>query len=432
MNELKKLFLEKITENGDLSYLSTGNKLIDILFMTQYFRNNLNKLHIGNSIKEKIFAMFIRDPRLGVGERDIGRILLAQTNATPENVVLCGRADDLIYIYLETKNEIYLDYFITLLKNGDYNAKKWSPRLTSGKESKKLAKILMQKIKISESQYRKLIKCDTTEYRVCNNLKIDDYSKISSLSFLKHKNTFYKQDEERFKEFMKRVNDGIEKINTAVSTPYDIFKKCINKTNDTIDKDADILFKSLKQVNLGSILPIIDNSGSMYDEADSQGKAKAIGHYVAKNSTYLPNHVITFSSKPRLLELGNTYEEDMRILNSYHDFSSTDFGKVMELLSKLDKDVPDYLLVLSDMEFDEGSNTSKNKTMKLFKEKGIKTKIIWWNFNTRNTTCPELDEDGNIFLSGYNPQLLKFLEVGFNSQEFLNKLLNEYINNIFK
>ena len=70
-----------------------------------------------------------------------------------------------------------------------------------------------------------------------------------------------------------------------------------------------------------------------------------------------------------------------------------------------------------------------DKTMNYFKELGVNTKIIWWNFNARGTTSPEIitsDKYGNIFLSGYNPMLLKFLENGFNAEAFLDKLLQEY------
>ena len=54
------------------------------------------------------------------------------------------------------------------------------------------------------------------------------------------------------------------------------------------------------------------------------------------------------------------------------------------------------------------------------------------NFNSRATTSPEIDSDGNIFLSGYNPMLLKFLEAGFDGKKFLAKLLDEYSKNIGK
>jgi hypothetical protein len=101
----------------------------------------------------------------------------------------------------------------------------------------------------------------------------------------------------------------------------------------------------------------------------------------------------------------------------------------MELFKMVDE-VPEYIVILSDMEFDEGSKYSKDVLMKLWKEKGYKTKIVWWNFNSRATTCPEMDSEGNIFMSGYNPMLLKYLSVGFDGQAFLDKLLMEYKKNI--
>ena len=97
----------------------------------------------------------------------------------------------------------------------------------------------------------------------------------------------------------------------------------------------------------------------------------------------------------------------------------------MDLFAGLNE-VPEYLVVLSDMEFDYGSSMSKDETMRLFKEKGYKTKIVWWNFNARNKTVPETDDYGNIYISGYSPYLLKFLESGFDGYKFLDKLLGEY------
>ena len=101
------------------------------------------------------------------------------------------------------------------------------------------------------------------------------------------------------------------------------------------------------------------------------------------------------------------------------------------MLQNLDKDnAPEYLVVLSDMEFDDGSCLSKDETMQMFAENGFNTKIIWWNFNDRNKTVPETDNYGNIYISGYNPLLLKYLESGFNGEMFLNKLLDEYKNTL--
>ena len=194
-----------------------------------------------------------------------------------------------------------------------------------------------------------------------------------------------------------------------------------------------------------SCIPIVDTSGSMSDSNDSMGKAISIGYYLAKCSSFCNSQVISFSSKPQLIDLrkntdnyspyyiarGNsTIAQEMRRMYT-GDCSNTNFGAVMNLLSGL-KQYPDYFVVLSDMEFDAGSSMSKKRTMEMFKQNGVPTKIIWWNFNSRNTTVPEMDEYGNIYMSGYNPTLLQYLEAGFDGNKFLDILLEKYKKNIGK
>ena len=121
---------------------------------------------------------------------------------------------------------------------------------------------------------------------------------------------------------------------------------------------------------------------------------------------------------------GKNYKEEIDSLYT-GDCSNTDLGAVMELFKDLDE-LPEYLVILSDMEFDSGSLMSKDDLMELWKKNGYTTKIVWWNFNGRNKTVPETDDYGNIYLSGYSPMLLKYLEAGFDGNAFLNKLLEEY------
>jgi hypothetical protein len=59
--------------------------------------------------------------------------------------------------------------------------------------------------------------------------------------------------------------------------------------------------------------------------------------------------------------------------------------------------------------------------------------LVWWNFNTRNTTSPQsikTDANGNIFISGYDPTMLKFLSCEFDAEKFISKLLTEYAKTI--
>ena len=87
MNKLQKLNHVKLTENGDIAFDTTGDNLLDILFMSAYYEKHLDEVRIGNSDKDKLFARFIRDPRFGLGRRDLGRVLMAYTGVKPEDIV---------------------------------------------------------------------------------------------------------------------------------------------------------------------------------------------------------------------------------------------------------------------------------------------------------------------------------------------------------
>lgn len=428
----------KLTENGDIAYSSTGDNLLDILFMSEYYQHHLDEVHIGTSEEEKLFAMFMRDPRFGIGRRDLGRKLMHDTECSIEQVVKAGRVDDLFYVPNGIE-ETYavLDFLKKEIESGNELVKKWMPRYSS--KNLLLARYIAAYWGMNKQQYGHFIKSNTTENKLSRKNYDDiDFEHVPSLAMIKYAHAFATKPElsKRYAEYLEAVKAGKKDLKIATTTVYDIYRN-----QNTIDPD--LFFSKIEKIS-GSWIPIVDTSGSMCDGNDSFGKALALGHYLAKCSSYCPNSVVSFSSQPQLIELGKTlperrswYWHDAKsedVASQYRkeiasmftgDCSNTDFGKVMDLLSKLDN-YPEYLIVLSDMEFDCGSNSSKDKTMAMFKERGANTKIIWWNLNPRHTTSPETDAYGNIFLSGYNPLLLKFLEVGFDGKQFLNRLLDEY------
>ena len=434
---LKEAFNEKLTENGDISYNSTMNKYLDLIFRMSYYRrypNQIPKVLDENNEFDVWLARMIRDCREGFGEREVGKKLLIQTKDTPTNLFEIGRADDLFYVGYELiqQNEIeqgmrYWNVLFDFLTNKNdmiqFNIRKWLPR-ERGNNTRKV-KLFRNKFNLTSKEYRQLIKNEgTVESILRRKDKIKDYSKVPSLSMIRHTKDFEKLDFDNFSKYKEDVASGKKKINTKTSSPVDL---AIAYESGTVDSQmVDLLFKNIEKVQLGKILPIVDNSGSMVDDNNSYLKARAIGHYVAKCSDYINNHIITFSSYPKLLQLSDNYRDDMRIMDSFNDYTNTDFGKVMSLLSKVDTGLPNFLLVLSDMEFDYGSNQSKDKTMEILKRYNPNLKIIWWNLNVRNITTPETDKYGNIFLSGYNPIMLKYLQTGFNGVEFVETLVMKY------
>ena len=105
---LDEIFNAKLTENGDLAFTKVNdNALLNILFLTEYYQNHITELpELDDTPINKLFAMFIRDPRFGLGRRDLGRALMDMTHCTFEDILRAGRADDLFYnFYLKTKEE---------------------------------------------------------------------------------------------------------------------------------------------------------------------------------------------------------------------------------------------------------------------------------------------------------------------------------------
>lgn len=461
-SELSGLFNMKLTENGDLTHKSTGNHLVDLIFQAEYYQKNLNKVTIGDSDVEKLFAMFIRDPRHGMKYRNLGRVLMRKAHLSPEAVAFAGRFDDL---WESPINEEFCDEWIAFLfeqcREGNQLAKKWMPHYVASKNGKVadstiMASHMRKLLGMNKQEYNQFVKCPTVESKLSQHQNdAIEFDKIPSLALLKYwarfagtsKNNPKTDMAERFNAYLESVKKGEKKMNFSTATVYDIYRNA-----DKID--ADLAFAQIEKIS-GNWIPVVDTSSSMFDE-DAMGKALSIGHYLGKTSTYCPNQVITFSSTPHLITLGEShshrqygfynyggnkiphdngklYNKEIRSMYT-GDCSNTDFAAVMRLLRGLKTEFPEYLVVLSDMEFDRGSYQATNmETMKQWRSQGIKTKLVWWNFNSRNKTSPQairVDDYGSIFLSGYDPTMLKFLACGFNGETFIAKLLTEYAKNI--
>ena len=428
----------KLTENGDLAFISPtlgeteDDKMLDILFKTEYYQNHLTEVPVlEKTEKASKFAQFIRDPRCGLGKRDLGRVLLHSLKTDNDTMLKCGRADDLLFFSSSSFEELCDYLYHKVYHENNELVKKWMPRYSS--KDKELAIRIMNVWFKNEPNYikrkqlySKMIKCNTTEQYLSR--KTTDkiiFEQVPSLASIKYANRFSRGEDtkERYFQYLEEVKAGKKEIKVSTTTPYDIYR-------NRYKVDADIFFNALPKIS-GSWIPIIDSSGSMQDANDSYGKAMAIGHYLAKCSSVCYNAAISFSSHPRILSMDNcnNYLEEISSLHT-GDWSNTNLASVMNLLSSLklkgEIDYPEFLVILSDMEFDKGSSTSIDYFNAINKNLGTKTKIVWWNLNSRNTTSPEMDESGNIFISGYNPMILKFLEVQFDAKAFLNKLIEEY------
>ena len=134
--ELEEIFNQKRTENGDIAFTKINDdNLLNLLFLTEYYQNHLSEVQIGNAEKDQLFARFVRDPRFGLGRRDLGRVLMHMAGCSIEDIVKSGRVDDL-FVYDSKRRDYYidadiLDYLRREIENGNELVKKWMPRYSS-------------------------------------------------------------------------------------------------------------------------------------------------------------------------------------------------------------------------------------------------------------------------------------------------------------
>ena len=213
MNTLESLFSSlKETENGDLSYNKVSNNELNILFLTEYYQKHIDEVHIGTSDKEKLFSRFIRDPRYGLGRRDLGRELMLQSQVSIQDTVKSGRVDDLFY-KIEVKGFEYfselVSYLLTQIKEGNELVKKWMPRYSS--KNKDLARLFAKAFRLNKQEYGHFIKCNTTENKLSrHNENTIEFEKVPSLAMIKYANAFMTKEstKERYLKYLEDVKAG--------------------------------------------------------------------------------------------------------------------------------------------------------------------------------------------------------------------------------
>ena len=181
--------------------------------------------------------------------------------------------------------------------------------------------------------------------------------------------------------------------------------------------------------NERNALAVVDTSGSMYWAAKPLPAAVALslGIYFAEHSKgKFANHFIEFSANPRLIEIkGKDFAEKLRYIASFNEVANTDIQKVFDLILNTavnnhlpQKELPETLYIISDMEFDncvEGANVTNFELAKLnFARHGYKLpKVVFWNVQSRNRQQPvTMNEQGVALVSGCTPRLFSMVMEG--------------------
>lgn len=485
MLETMKAQEKSYSENGAIMYKSSGKELLDFNFNITSMRswdykdieNAFAKVYYENPVVAVKYWFYNLDCREGLGERNISKgIMKWMVNNHPEIVEKVykfiaeyNRWDTLILLADPqfNKNEklrqtivewIKIHFIHDIMHAYDEESisllGKWMPsENASSKETKRMARQLMQDINITPRNYRRCLSALRRKLSVverdmsANNWSNIDYESVPSKANLNYANAFYRHDTERRQKYLDSLIKGTSKINAKVLAPYEICHSYGGSYGYGVkpyDEALEQMWKALPQYQLNDVLVIRDGSGSMTDRVSSSisclDVATSIAIYAAEhNSKNWYNKFITFSSNPKFVDMShcNSLRDKILYCNTFDECSNTDIYKTMKLILNTavskgykQSQLPKTILIVSDMQFDayeipywtqrsthEHGFFNYDKTLfeaiqNEYKKFGYKLpKIVFWNVDSRgNKTIPIQQNDcGLTLVSGFSTNIFQMV-----------------------
>ena len=456
------------TENGALTNKTTYSDCLDLFATIGAMRareeEEITARFVRAYIEDPNLALktlfFARDVRGGLGERRVFRICLNWlANNAPESarknipyVAQFGRWDDLLSLIgtpcekdaLQLiKKQLAAD--IEALDNGGEVSllAKWLPSVNaSNAQTIMNARRIARFLGVQDSDYRKTLAKLRAHIRIIeNNLRERDYTfdygKQPSRAMFKYRKAFVRNDSERYNSFLEAVSRGEKTLHASNIYPYDIVRAGFSKnwgfrcSMTEAEKAAlNASWESLPDFTNGkNALAVVDTSGSMYayDNALPAAVALSLGLYFGERNTGIfHNHFIEFSAKPQLIEIkGKTFAERLEYICSFNEIADTNLEAVFDLIlsaavrnNVLQKDLPETLYIISDMEFNccvrNADSTNFENAKAKFAAAGYKLpEIVFWNVASRNTQQPVTkNEQGVALVSGCSPRIFSMIADG--------------------
>lgn len=453
MNFMQAAMNMTTTDNGAPAYNSTLDSALDIFGQLSAFRDKVNSNGTRNSdsrlikLFDRAFALhpelavrlafYIRDIKQGAGERQTGRVCFQRIESLhPElaiklipHIVEMGRWDDLLsFKTREVQNAAYDAIWNAILVNQNALAAKWMPRKGP------IANKLIKHAGMTKKEYRTIIVAvdRSVEQLVYAGLYSQiNYEHVPAKAIRFHHNRFKKYDGKRYQDYLDSVAKGTSEIKSAGLTPVDVWPSLCQMVDDDTAKMRELQWKALENLipSGKNILPMIDVSGSMLcsipGSVDRNCLAAAVmtGMYVSERITGpFANSYLTFSSNPTFGKIDTTTSLKSRIqhIRKADWGMSTDITRAFEAILKVGvnnnvhpNDMPDTILILSDMQFDAATrgsnNTAFNNAKNMFEQAGYELpKIVFWNLNASLGKLPVTSHSsGAALVSGYSPNLLR-------------------------
>jgi hypothetical protein len=426
------------TANGMVTYDTSADPVVDLFFAIGASRGKdittaFERAYQHDALSAMQVLFWARDIRQGAGEREIFRQVLRWLEknhpASVEANLACipeyGRWDDLLIFSTARMQLLAADMIIRALKQGNALAAKWMPRQGA------IANRLRGYINYSPKAWRKMLVELTTvvETPMCaRQWQEINYNHVPSVAAARYQKAFNRQDPLRYAEWKQSLQTGQGHVNAQAVYPYDVIRSVTRGDPQVALAQWQALPNYLGD---NSILPMVDVSGSMSAAVGGQQGtgltcmqvAISLGLYIAdKQQGAFRDMWLTFTRDSHIDILkGDLLAklQQMRDNMGYNTNLESAFRSILQvaIVNQLAADqMPRYLLVLSDMEFDSGlahgvSVSAWDLARSMFKQAGYELpRLVWWNLNARpnatGNSPVRFDQQGSALVSGFSPSIM--------------------------
>jgi hypothetical protein len=374
-------------------------------------------------------ALWARDVRGGAGERqifrDIVRYLVVHDPQAARAVIAkipeVGRWDDLLVVAGPLQSLAFGMIAQALVARNGLCAK-WMPR--QGEMAVKLRNFLG----LSPKRYRKLLVELTAvvETKMCARMWDSiEFAKVPSLAAARYKRAFNRHTP-LYADYVALAKKGQAQVNAGAVYPYDVLKGLIGAdiAYDAVEHDFVVAQWNALPNYVGDarILPLVDVSDSMTSQCTpaltALDVAVSLGLYLAdKNQGAFKDAFVTFSAQPQLLHLkGNVVQKLDQMVKSDWEMNTNLHAAMREILRVAQEhqvpaqQMPRYLLILSDMQFDACVAHDDNAMQLMARQYAVAgyamPAVIFWNIASYGNALVDQHTSGAVLVSGFSPAIL--------------------------
>ena len=431
---VKSVPVESRTANGMKTFDSSKSDLVDLFFAIGASRGKDLSTQFARALaQDETLAlrllMWARDVRGGAGEREVVRkILLNLEKTNPKalarlipHLAEFGRWDDLLIFKTKEVKAVAFTLIGDALRASNGLAAKWMPRQGP------LAAEIRTFFGMSPKFYRKSLVSlsKTVEQNMCaKDWDGINYSHVPSLAAARYQKAFAKNDPVGYSAYKAKLVSGDAKVNASAVYPYDVIK------SNKFGGDAAVMqaqWDALPNyIGDALVLPMCDVSGSMSSPVGGNANLTcmdvcvSLGLYLAdKNTGPFKDMFLTFSEKSKIEILkGNLTSKLAQLQRADWGMSTNLHGAFEAVLKtavagKVDaKDMPKYVLIMSDMEFNycaKHDDSAMQMIERKYEAAGYTVpNIVFWNLNARAGNVPvKHDKKGVALVSGFSPAIMK-------------------------